>query len=255
VTELREHLTDALTALDWLSSVPHHLDHLVSLNEQWNNERGSSGGSSDGRRAKGSHSDPTARAVLGPDDDGTTEQIDHSLGLVLTGSHQLVTTIEAWGYIEPKPRALPDRRALRLQVCGVNIAACVPHVDHLARELRGDDLVWLRSTVRDEITEPAQWLLAKGDAIWSAAKGEDRDAPVQRKRIECSSCARWGLHTDVSEGQLCARCAYFRRTYKCAPTEAICREWDRHGDRARITPSMIGEAKAPSRKATKRAAS
>lgn len=91
------------------------------------------------------------------------------------------------------------------------------------------------------------WLLHQCEAIQRAGLRPADEPPTQPKRINCRSCARHGLDTDIAHGRYttwCRRCGDFRTANGCLPSEEICRGWDRTGERFTVTPRMIIEAKA-----------
>lgn len=78
-----------------------------------------------------------------------------------------------------------------------------------------------------------------------AVEAKPKEQPaIQRDRLCCRNCSRFGFTADVASGSssLCSKCIEFRKANGVMPTEAICRRWD-DGHRG-WTPAQLIEAKA-----------
>ncbi len=203
-------------------------------------------GDGTGRRSIGGHSDPTSVAA-GSRLDVAIEcrrqvrQIERTAATVIESARWLRCVVaDLERTIHPGLEvhdALADVEWLLMIPHAIGawttddgeLAAEVDHAcDHLARQTRvlvGQVTAALRGAVRE------------------------RERVVQRKRVNCASCRRFGIDADVDQARpsagLCLKCRSFRRNHGVMPTEAVCRLWAAGSER--ITPGMVIEAKAAAR--------
>ena len=196
-----------------------------------------------GRRPKGSHSDPTAAACLGPerdliDGDLTELRGTHRRLLVDIGWMQAAVTQALYdaSTVDYAPATLAD--------AADDLAWCtaIPHTVadaavHLGRGDRTEDARELRHAV-DHITGEAKVLRGLVSAVNAHVAAVRTERPAQPKCPPCIVCA---VTVDVRSGR-CGTCREFRRNHGVDRTEAIIR-WHQHQPHT-TPPRLLIEARA-----------
>lgn len=225
--------------------------------EQWARvtiaERAEAGGRNyddTGRHAIGGHSDPTANAVLGPEN-----------ALLQGTQHELTRAERALridvGWLQAAvTRALYDSQTLDycpsdLVQAGDDLAWCVtiPHTvgdaySALRRMDRLEDANELCHAV-SFIAGQAKALRGQVSAVHANVSVLVAEAPPQPTQRMCLVHARHGFSVLADSGRdsnRCARCEAFRRNHGCDAHLPILRRWE-YGERS-TTPGLIAEAKA-----------
>ena len=260
-----EAITAALDALGWFR-IPHTVDSVIGVYAEATREstrrlpygaspteladvlRSTEGAAGYG---KGGHSDPTAHAALmgepdAVDPDETLPQIDHALGMILTGATEadhLCTDALGRDRWNPKPSELGRQG---------QVTDAVSRIEHLRPNLETAllapdvDVAHIDGLVRIDVAETAAWLHTKCVNIWTASRGDHRPAEQSRKLRECACCSTWRKGTIATRGEHCDQCANFKSNHGCYPIEGIVRRWE-YGKGA--TPALILEAQATAKKA------
>lgn len=191
-----------------------------------------------GRRASGTHSDPTGAAALAVLDVGLDlrrqqRALRRDEADIAEAAHWIRATIA--GEDHEAPATLPEA------VWSIQWSNTIPHN---AAAWRGDtdEEQAEMDHACDHLATEARMLAAKVRHLLAGAVRE-REKIDQPKRRDCRAHSRAGkLDVLAIRNGLCEECATFRDAYKCLPTEAIIRAWDYGRDR--LTPAMIAEAKA-----------
>lgn len=204
-------------------------------------------GDSTGRRSTGTHSDPTAAAVLDALE-GPVATADRSRVDAMVEALDVLASITAWirttmsgQHTEPGDAWSTLRSAEWCMTIPHSIAAWAPADEATAADV--DDAL---ATV-ELIARRLQ--LAVEQVLRSVVR------KAQPKRRRCEVCARHGITTDIAEGRYahwCRRCGDFLGHHGFEPSEQICRTWDRGV--SRITPGMVAEARAAAKGRRKRRA-
>lgn len=258
MTDSSQHLTAAISDLNWCLTIPHTLDRIIGLWAEHQDRNGrplaksrltndelveriSSGQGS----GKGGHSDPTGNAAvlgapdLGDDADETISRLTVATLTIWDATRDLTATLGHTVTLTPPKRH--DRiqatvaQLHRLDVTDADLDALTPD--------ERDHAHWL---IADPIAATASWLHTKAESLWLETRGERQQvAPeVGRKMRPCACCTPYGYTEYAVDGSdLCERCDAFRRTYKCKPTRAILQQLVDYG-RKRLSTKLIEEAKA-----------
>ena len=207
-----------------------------------------------GRRPKGSHSDPTAAACLGPerdliDGDLTELRGTHRRLLVDIGWMQAAVTQALYdaSTVDYAPATLAD--------AADDLAWCtaIPHtvadaVVHLGRGDRTEDARELRHAV-DHITGEAKVLRGLVSAVNAHVATVRTERPAQPKRPACIVC---GSQDDVRSGR-CETDRKFRRNHGIDRTKRIIDWQAMMGERTQPPPGLMAEARAQAKQKKGRA--
>jgi len=248
-------ITESLGHLNWVTTIPHKIDHIVKLQAQRaaaERPRFTHGMSNDdilssltsrlnASGGSGGHSDPTATAVLAgyvDDEYETIGSLHHAVELIADSAAKALDLI---GHPHPFPISWTIlQTALSAQASLILLNEALPPEP-------SDHVLWL---LREPIHGTACWLRETCEAIYTGTRLEDRDQPQQKPLVECVLCSEWRQGTIAASRGRCEQCAKFQDNHKCKPTEAIVRRWEATGSSA-TPPGMILEARATSRRRAK----
>lgn len=257
MTDSSQHLTAAISDLNWCLTIPHTLDRIIGL---WAEHQDRNGRPLSTRRlsndelverissgqgsGKGGHSDPTGNAAvygapdLGDDADETIARLTVATLTIWDATCDLTTTLGHDVTLNPTKRHDRIQAAVaqlhRLDVTDADLGALdLDERDH-AR--------WL---IADPIASTASWLHTKAESLWLETKGERQQVAQQKPLVACRIHAQWFRDPPlaVTKG-VCQPCARFLENHRCWPTEPILRRYELDQP---ATPGQIIEAKAAAR--------
>lgn len=233
-SDRRAAIDAAIASLGWCNTIPHTTDRALAVLADTTRTAARIGASgSDRRTSKGSHSDPTGAAVARVSKaEATARETAREVQSAVALCAKLAAEVAASTGVLAGP--IPTRTQHRI---GYAIATL--------HRLDRSSLTHTSDGDLRHLAESAVWLGRRTRTLLAAAVQPPPEQVRQPKQLRCVSCARWAITAPVAGvGHRCEQCRAFTGNHRVLPTEAICREWHHHGDRARITPGMIAEAKA-----------
>ena len=200
-------------------------------------------------RGAGGHSDPTANGVVAALE-GHAAVADANRGQEIEDDASVVVDCAGWIHGTLGGSIWSGHRDLAVARLQLEWHLTIPHTigawrtddDHLADEL-DHAIELLASTARH----------LRHDLVEKVLRSSIK--PKQQAIATCTNCDRFGIRSDLEVGRylkLCRRCGDFRARHRFLPDDGICRAWDRGS--SRITPGMLAEAKAASKRRRRKGA-